>query len=103
MAISLASKFGINLLPSAFSEEKTEEGEKKDKMMNRNQNRTSLTEMVKTLVSKGVSIKEVSEKSGVPLIHIKKMIKKGTHLNRNRSDEAKKRLKTLWEEHEPHS
>jgi hypothetical protein len=67
----------------------------------RNRDRTPLTEIVKTLVSKGVSAKEISEKSDVPLIHIKKMIKKGTHLNRNRSEEAKKKLKKLWEEHKP--
>ena len=69
--------------------------------MNRNRNQTSLTEMVKTLVSKGITVKEISDVSGVPLLNVKKMFKKGTHLNRNRSDEAKKRLHKLWEEHKP--
>lgn len=67
----------------------------------KNSNRTSLTEMVKTLMSNGISVEELSEKSGVPLPNIKKMIKKGTHLTRNRSDDAKKKLKKLWEEHKP--
>ena len=71
-------------------------------MMNRN-NRTSLTEMIKILVSKGITTKEISDVSGVPLINVKKMAKKGTKLTRNRSDEAKKKLKKLWEEHKPES
>jgi len=70
-------------------------------MMNRNQNRTSLTEMIKILVSKGITTKEISDVSGVPLLNVKKMAKKGTKLTRNRSDEAKKKLKKLWEEHKP--
>lgn len=69
--------------------------------MNRNQNRTPLIEMVTILMSKGITIKEISDVSGVPLLNVKKMVKKGTHLTRNRSDEAKKRLKKLWEEHKP--
>ena len=58
----------------------------------------TLVEMVTTLITKGVSEEELAAKSGVPLKDIKKMIKKGTHLNRTRSDEAKKKLKKLWRE-----